>query len=181
MPAALSIFGLAAIFIGGFLLKGARPFKKKPLPAASPEDIRVLRLLEKIESESLPIFFGAYHSNIVFSNGHFLELADSLPPAINALRDLFAKELQEDSIRQVLSTVHDGKAEKVQAERMLSGTYHLSTPRHTGIVNAVYYDYPKMRYPRAEVFCKGPEQPITFYQDGILRAILMPMRDRSER
>jgi hypothetical protein len=124
----------------------------------------------------LPIFFGAYHSNIVFSNGHFLELADSVPASIDALRDLFAKELPEDSIRQVLPTLPDGKAEKVQAERMRSGTYHLSTPRHTAIVDAVYYDYLKMRYPRAEVFCKGPKQPIALYQDGILRAILMPMR-----
>lgn len=178
MPVALSVFGAMAIVIGAFLfIRGKRLLQQKPIQVSgSPEDIRVLHLLEKIKTESLPIFFGAYHSNIVFSNGHFLEFADSLPAAIDALHDLFSNRLSEDSIKQLVSTVPDGKAEKVQAERKLSGKYHLSTPRHTGIVDAVYYDYLKMRYPRAEVFCNGAAQPITFYQDGILRAVVMPIK-----
>ena len=177
MPAALSVFGLVAVFVGWILFTGKRPFKQKDIPAtASPEDIKVLRLLEKMKSDSLPILFGAYHSNMVFSNGRFLEFADSLPTAIEALRDLFANQLSEDSIKQVLPTVPDGMAEKVQAERILSGKYYLSTQTHTCIVDAVYYDYLKMRYPHAEVFCRGPAQPITFYQDGILRAVVMPIK-----
>lgn len=177
MPIALSIFGLVAVFVGWLLFTGKRPFKQKPLPATvSPEDRRVLRLLERIKSDSVPIAFGSYQSYVVFSNGHFLEFADSLPAAIDALRDLFANRLSEDSIKQVLPAEHDGKAEKVQAERMVSGNYQISTRTHACIVDEVYYDYLKMRYPRVEVFCRGPAQPITFYQDGILRAVVMPIK-----
>ena len=76
MPVALSLFGLISIFVGGFLFTGKRPFKRKPLPTtASPEDGRILRLLEKIKSDSLPILFGNYRSHMVFSNGHFFEIA----------------------------------------------------------------------------------------------------------
>lgn len=178
MPLALSVFGLIAILLGGFLFRGKRRLQHKPTPVSgSPEDRRILRLLEKIKSDSVPIAFGSYQSYVVFSNGRFLEIADSLPAAIDALRDLFANRLSEDSIKQVLPAEHDGKAEKVQAERMLSGNYQISTRTHACIVDEVYYDYLKMRYPRAEVFCRGPAQPITFYQDGILRAVVMPMKE----
>ena len=177
MPVALSVFGLISIFVGGFLFTGKRPFKRKPLPTtASPEDGRILRLLEKIKSNSAPILFGAYHSQVVFSDGCFLEFADSLPATIDGLRDLFTNQISEDSIKQILPAELDGKAEKVQAERMLRQKYHLSTSTHTCTVDAVYYDYLKMRYPRADVFCRGPAQPITFYQDGVLRAVVMPVK-----
>lgn len=178
MPVALSVFGLISILVGGFLFTGKRPFKRKPQPTiASPEDGRILRLLEKIKSDSLPILFGSYRSHMVFSNGHFFEIADSLPAAIGALRDLFANQLSEDSIKQILPAEPDGRTDKVQAARMLSGNYKLSTSTHTCTVDAVYYDYLKMRYPHADVFCRGTTQPITFYQDGILRAVVMPMKE----
>jgi hypothetical protein len=177
MPVALSVFGLLAIFVGWILFTGRRPFRQKPLPVSElQEDIRVLRLLEKIKSDPLPVLFGVCHSKIVFSNGHFLEFADSLPTAIDALRDLFADQLSEDSIRQILPSESDGTAEKVYGERMLSGKYRLSTQTHTCALDAVYYDYLKMRYPHAEVFCRGQTQPIIFYQDGILRAVVMPIK-----
>lgn len=177
MPVALSVFGLVAVFVGRILFTGKRPFKQRPLPATeSQEDIRILRLLEKVKSDSLPVLFGAYHSKIVFSNGHFLEFADSLPTAIDALRDLFAGRLSEDSIKRILSSESDGMAQKVQAERMLSGKYQLSTQTHTCTLDAVYYDYLKMRYPHADVFCRGHAQPITLYQEGTLRAVVMPIK-----
>jgi len=177
MPVALSVFGLISIFVGGFLFTGKRPFKRKPLPTtASPEDGKILRLLKKIKSDSAPILFGTYHSQVVFSGGCFLEFADSLPSTIDALRDLFTSQISEDSVKQILPVEQDRKAEKVQAERMLGGKYHLSTSTHTCTVDAVYYDYFKMRYPRADVFCRGPAQPITFYQDGVLRAVVMPVK-----
>jgi hypothetical protein len=178
MPIALSVFGVMAVAAGAFLvIRGRRLSQREPmLVSGSPEDKRVLRLLEKMKAESLSSSFGSHHPYIVFSNGHFLEFADSLPAAIDALHDLFSNRLSEDSIKQVLSAVPDQRAEKVHAERKLSGKYHLSTPRHTGLVDAVYYDYLKMRYPRAEVFCDGPAKPFTFYQDGILRAVVMPLK-----
>ncbi len=178
MPVALSVFGLISILVGGFLFTGKRPFKRKPLPTtASPEDGRILRLLEKIKSDSLPILFGSYRSHMVFSNGHVFEIADSLPAAIDALRDLFANQLSEDSIKQIIPAEPDGRTDKVQATRMLSGNYKLSTSTHTCTLDAVYYDYLKMRYPHADVFCRGATQPITFYQDGILRAVVMPLKE----
>ena len=168
---------LISIFIGSLLFKGKSLFKRKPLPATGPpEDRRVVSLLEKIKSDSLPILFGSYHSHVVFFNSHFFEIADSLPAAINALRDLFANQLSEDSIKQILPAEPDGRADKVYSERMLSGKYKLSTQTHTCTVDAVYYDYLKMRYSHADVFCRGPAQPITFYQDGILRAVVMPIK-----
>ena len=178
MPIALSVFGLISIIVGGLLYKGKRPSRQKPLPAtASHEDRRVLLLLEKIKSDSASISFIPYHSHIVFSDGRFFEIADSLPAAIDSLRNLFTNRLSEDSIRQVLPEGTDEKAEKVQSDRMLSGRYKLSTPTHTCTLDAVYYDYLKMRYPQAEIFCRGPAQPVTFYQDGILRAVVMPMKE----
>ena len=178
MPAALSVFGLISIFVGGILFLGRLPFNRKPLPAvSSSEDIRVLRFLEKIKSHSASISFGSYHSHIVFSDGPFLEIADSLPAVIDSLHNLFTNRLSEDSIRQVLPEGTDEKAEKVQSDRMLSDRYKLSTTTHTCTIDAVYYDYLKMRYPQAEIFCRGPVQPVTFYQDGILRAVVMPMKE----
>lgn len=178
MPAALSALGLISIVAGGLFFRGTRPSGRKPLPAAaSSEDKRVLLLLEKIRSDSQPVFFGAHQSRVVFSNGHFVEFADSLPAAVDALRDLFSSRLSEDSIRQLLPSETEGKTGKVHAERMLSGRYSLSTPTHTCTLDAVYYDYLKMRYPRAEIFCRGPAQPVAFYQDGVLRAVVMPLKE----
>jgi hypothetical protein len=177
MPIALSVLGVMAIVVGGFLFRGKRLFQQKPAPASgSSEDGRILRLLDKIISDSVPIAFGSYQSSVVFSTGHFLEIADTLPAAIDALRDLFADRLSEDSIKHVIPVAHEGRAERVQAGRKVSGTYQISTRTHACIVDEVYYDYLKMRYPRAEVFCRGPAQPVTFYQDGILRAVLMPIK-----
>jgi hypothetical protein len=177
MPIALSILGVMAIVVGGFLFRGKRLFQQKPAPVSGLlEDRRILRLLDKIISDSVPIAFGSYQSYVVFSTGRFLEIADSLPAAIDALRDLFADRLSEDSIKQVIPAEHDGKAERVQAGRKVSGTYQISTRTHACIVDEVYYEYLQMRYPRAEVFCRGSAQPITFYQDGILRAVVMPIK-----
>lgn len=177
MPAALTVFGLVAIIVGGYLLRGSRPSPRETVQAAGPpEDIRILRLLEKTRSEPAAVAFGSYQSHVVFSDGRFLEIADSLPAAIDALRDLFTERLSEDAIRQILPEGHDTKTGKVQAERTLSGKRHLTTPTHTCIVDEVYYGYLKMRYPRAEVFCQSPAKPITFYEDGILRAVVMPIK-----
>lgn len=177
MPIALSVFGLISILVGGFLFTGKRPFQRQRIQSAvSNEDKRILRLLEKVKADSAAVAFGSYKSHVVFSDGCFLELADSLPPAVDTLRDLFADRLSEDSIRQILPAEHDGKTGKVQSEKTLAARRHLTTPMHTCIVDEVYYDYLKMRYPRAEAFCSGPARPVVFYQDGVLRAVVMPVK-----
>ncbi len=146
-------------------------------PAATPEDQTVIRLLEKIKSESVPILFGSYRSHVVFSDGRFLEMADSLPPAIDRLRYLSPSQLSADSIKQVLPPEPDATAEKVHTESRRGGKCHLSSQTHSCTIDAVYYEYLKMRYPRAEVFCRGPRKPVTFSQDGLLRAIVMPTKE----
>lgn len=177
MPMALSVFGLIGVLAGVFLFTGKRPFQRQRIQAAvSTDDKRILRLLEKIKFDYAAVAFGSYKSHVVFSDGCFLEFADSLPPAVDTLRDLFADRLSEDSIRQVLPAEHDGKTGKVQSEKTLAAKRHLTTPTHTCIVDEVYYDYLKMRYPRAEAFCSGPGRPVVFYQDGVLRAAVMPVK-----
>ena len=151
--------------------------KALPFPPATPEDKTVARLLEKIQSDSVPILFGSYESRVVFSDGRFFELADSLPPAIDRVRYLSAGQISADSIKQVLPAEPDANAEKVHTESRLGGKYHLSSKTHSCAIDAVYYDYLKMRYPQADVFCRGPRKPVTFCQDGLLRAVVMPMKE----
>lgn len=180
MPAALSVFGLVSLVIGCILFKGKRSFQQEQLSVSlSPEDNTVLRLLDRIKSGSMPILFGSYHSHVVFSDGRLLEIADSLPAVIDALRDLSTNRLSEQSIKQLLPGESDGGADKIQGGRMLSDKYQLTTPTCTCSVDAVYYEYLKMRYPKADAFCRGPAQPIIFRQDGILRAVVMPVKGKS--
>lgn len=147
-----------------------------PAPAFTPEDKTVIGLLEKIKSESSPILFGTYESRVVFSDGRFLEFAEYFPPAIDRMRYLSASQLSADTIRQVLPAEPDANAEKVHTESRRGGKYHLSSQTHSCVIDAVYYEYLKMRYPQADVFCRGPKKPVTFIQDGLLRAVVMPKK-----
>jgi hypothetical protein len=147
-----------------------------PTLPVTPEHKAVMDLLEKIKSESSPILFGTYESRVVFTDGRFVELADSLPPAIDRLRYVSASRLSADTIKKVLPAKPDANAEKVHTESRRGGKYHLSSETHTCVIHAVYYDYLKMRYPQADVFCRGPKKPITFSQDGFLRAVVMPIK-----
>jgi hypothetical protein len=147
-----------------------------PLPV-TPEDKAVIELLQKIKSESLPILFGSYKSRVAFTDGRFVELADSLPPAIDRMRYVSASPLSADMIEKVLPAEPDATAEKVYTGSRWGGKYHLSSKTHTCVIDAVYYDYLKVRYPQADVFCRGPKKPITFSQDGFLRAVVMPVKE----
>ena len=149
----------------------------RTIPPATSEDETVARLLEKIKSDSVPILFGTYESRVVFSDGRFFELADFLPPAIDKMRYISAAQISTDSVKQTLPPEPDKKAEKVIKESRRGGKYHLSSQAQSCAIDAVYYDYLKMRYPKAEVFCRGPRRPVTFCQDGLLRAVVMPMKE----
>jgi len=151
--------------------------KARPISPGTPEDETVARLLEKIKKDSVPFLFGTYESRVVFSDGRFFELADSLPPAIDRVRYLSAGRIAAESVKQALPPEPDAKAEKVYTESRRGGKYHLSSQTHSCAIDAVYYDYLKMRYPKADVFCRGPRKPVTFWQDGLLRAVVMPMKE----
>jgi hypothetical protein len=146
-------------------------------PAGTPEEKLALRLLDKIKAGAAQLYLGSFESRQVLTDGHFLEFADMLPPAIEKLRDRFAHHLPKAAIQGIIPPEGDGLAEEVQALRGLGGKYELSSRRHRSIVDGLYYDYLRTRYPKAKVFCRGKTQPVTFSQDGVLRAVLMPLRE----
>jgi hypothetical protein len=143
----------------------------------TPEDKLVVRLLEKIKAGSAQVYLGTFESRQVFSDGRFMEFDDRLPPAVERLRDLSTQHLPEDTIKQNIPPIADGLAEKVYGVKEHGGKYELLSKTHRSIVDALYYDYLRMRYPKAEVFCRGKTQPILFIQDGVIRAVLMPMKE----
>ena len=66
------------------------------------EDKLVQRLLDDIKSASRQVYFGTDGAFICFSDGRFLERADSLPPAIDQLRYSFPNPLPADAIRKMI-------------------------------------------------------------------------------
>ena len=114
-------------------------------PANAPEDELVLRLLQKIKAASGQIYFTTLESRQVFSDCHFLELADSLPPEIESLCHSSAQTLSEDAIRGIIPTDDDPLAEEIYAATEHRGKYELLSKTHRCIVDVLYYDYLKMR------------------------------------
>jgi hypothetical protein len=147
-----------------------------PLPS-TPEEKLALRLLDKIKAGSARLYFGSLESRQVLSDGHFLEFADTLPPAIERLRDQYAHHLSKPAIKSLIPPEDDGLAEEVQAVRGQGGKYELTSRSRRSIVDGHYYDYLKQRYPTATVFCRGETQPVVFSQEGVVRAVLMPLRE----
>ena len=148
-----------------------------PPSPATPEDKLVMRLMEKIKAGSAQLYFGTFESRQVFSYGRFLEFADNLPPAIERLRDLSAQNLPKDTIQRSIPPDADGLAEKVNAVKEHEGKYELLSKTRRSIVDVLCYDYLRMRYPKAEVFCRGKTQPKTFTQEGVVRAVLKPIKE----
>jgi hypothetical protein len=66
------------------------------------EDKLVQCLLDDIMSASRQVYFGTDGNFTCFSDGRFLERADSLPPAIDQLRYSFPNTLSEDMIRKLI-------------------------------------------------------------------------------
>jgi len=142
----------------------------------TPEDRLVQRLLDNIKSASREVYFGTDGVFTCFSDGRFLERADSLPPAIDQLRYAFPNTLSTDVISKMIS--HDaGKPGEIPGSIEEDGKqYKLLCKKYTCVVDSVCYDYLKMRYPGAGVYCSGRNKPVFFLQGEIVQAVLMPIR-----
>jgi hypothetical protein len=141
-----------------------------------PEDRLVQQLLDDIKSTSRQIYFGTDGTFTCFSDGRFLERADSLPPAIDQLRYPFPNTLTTDAIRRLVP--QDGtKSGEIPGSIKEDGKwYKLLCKKYTCVVDSVCYDYLKTRYPEAEVFCLGRNKPVVILQGEIVRAVLMPIK-----
>src|SRR3972149_9489136 len=97
----------------------------------APEGRLVQHLLDDIKSTSRQVYFGMDGAFICFSDGRFLERADSLPPAIDQLRYPFPNTLSADAIRKMipqdvgksgeipLSIEEDGRQHKIFFEKKI--------------------------------------------------------------
>jgi hypothetical protein len=142
----------------------------------TPEDKFVEELLEDIRSASRPVYFGTDGTFACFSDGRFLERADALPPAIDKLRYQAAENLSTDAIRKMIPR-DAGRSGEIPGSIEQDGKrYKLLCSKYTCVADSVCYGYLKMRYPEAQIYCLGKNKPVIFVQDGVVRGVLMPMR-----
>jgi hypothetical protein len=140
------------------------------------EDNLVQRLLDDIKSASRQVYFGTDGAFLCFSDGRFLERADSLPPAIDQLRYPLPNTLSADAIRKMIPQ-DAGKSGEIPGSAVEGGKqYKLLCKKFTCMVDSVCYDYLKIRYPGAGIYCLGRNKPVVFLQGEIVRAVLMPIR-----
>ncbi len=136
----------------------------------------VQRLLDDIKSASRQVYFGTDGAFTCFSDGRFLERADSLPPVIDQLRYVSPNTLSADAIRKMMPQ-DAGKSGEIPGSVVEDGKqYKLSCQKYTCVVDSVCYDYLKIRYPEARIYCLGRNKPVVFLQGEIVRAVLMPIR-----
>jgi hypothetical protein len=142
----------------------------------SAEDTLVQELIENIQSMSRQVYFGTDGAFTCFSDGRFLERADSLPPAIDQLRYPLPNLLSTDAIRMLIPQ-DAGKSGEIPGSIEEDGKqYRLLCKKYTSVVDSVCYDYLKTCYPGAGVYCSGRNKPVVFLQGEDVRAVLMPIR-----
>jgi hypothetical protein len=142
----------------------------------TPEDTLVQRLLDDIKSAKRQVYFGTDDAFTCFSDGRLLERADSLPPAIDQLRYLFPNTLSTDTIRKIIPQDAGKSGENPGSIEEDEKRYKLLCKKYTCVVDRLCYDYLKMRYPGAGVYCLGRNKPVVFLQGEIVRAVLMPIK-----
>jgi hypothetical protein len=140
------------------------------------EEILIQRLLEDIKSASREVYFGTDGAFTCFSDGRFLERADSLPPVIDQLRYPFPNTMSTDIIRKRIPQAPRKSGEILGSVEDDGKKYKLSCQKYTWLVDRLCYDYLKIRYPEAQIYCLGRNKPVVFLQADIMRAILMPIR-----
>ena len=142
----------------------------------TPADRLVQRLLDDIKSASREVYFGTDGVFTCFSDGRFLERADSLSPAIEQLRYPFPNTLPTDTIKKMIPQ-DAGKSGEIPGSIEEDGKkYRLLCKKYTCVVDRLCYDYLKSRYPEARVYCLGRNKPVVFLHGDIVRAVLMPIK-----
>lgn len=140
------------------------------------EDKVAQHLLDDIQSASRQVYFGTDGTFTCFSDGRFLERADSLPTAIDQLRFPSPNTLSTDAIRKMIPK-DAGKSGEIPGSIDEDGKqYKLSCKKFACAVDRVCYDYLSIRYPEARIYCLGRNKPVVFLQGEIVRAVLMPIR-----
>jgi hypothetical protein len=140
------------------------------------EDKLVQRLLDDIKSASRQVYFGTDGTFTCFSDGRFLERADSLPPAIDQLRYSYPNTLSTDTIRKMIPQ-DAAKSGEIPGSMEEDGKrYKLLCKKYICVIDSLCYSYLKMRYPKALIYCFGRNKPVVFLQGEIVRAVLMPIR-----
>ena len=142
----------------------------------TPEGRLVQLLLDDIKSASRQVYFGTDGTFTCFSEGRFLERADSLPPGIDQLRYPFPNTLSTDMIRKMIpqDAIKSGEIPgSIEADEK---RYKLLCKKFTCVVDSLCYDYLKIRYPDARIYCLGRNKPVVFLQGEIVRAVLMPIK-----
>jgi hypothetical protein len=136
----------------------------------------VQRLLDDIKSASRQVYFGTDGAFTCFSDGRFLERADSLPPAIDQLRYRLPDILSADAIRKMIPK-DAGKSGEIPGSVVEDGKqYKILCKKYTCVVDSLCYDYLKIRYPEARIYYLGRNKAVVFLQGEIVRAVLMPIR-----
>ena len=119
-----------------------------------------------------------YNNEYIWTNGHFFEIAESIP---TVLRDLFPLKESSNPVELIksLQTQLAGKYTKVQsiAASTKEELTDLTGTNHTVHVNSIYYQYLQMRYPQAAVMLGASVyDPALFVLGGVLRAGIMGVR-----
>jgi hypothetical protein len=140
------------------------------------EDRVVQQLLDDIELTSRQIYFGTDGIFICFSDGRFLERADSLPPAIDQLRYPFPNTLSMDMIKKLIPQDANKFGEIPHSVEEDGEKVKLLCKKYTCVVASVCFGYLKMRYPEAFIYCLGKNKPVVFLEGEIVRVVLMPIR-----
>src|SRR4030067_2767781 len=103
------------------------------------EDKVVQRWIADIRSASRQVYFGTDGAFTCFSDGRFLERADSLPPAIDQLRYPFPNILSADAIRKMIPKDAGNSGEIPGSVEGDGKRYKLSCKKNTCVVDSACY------------------------------------------
>lgn len=149
---------------------------KNQAPGQSDCHTAVGSLIEKILADSHGVGLGAYKYFRYFTDGRFVEFADSLPPVVDkAFSAVKHMTITPEAIEQGIPSDVLNKGHPIQGAKKQNGHYLLSDANYSAYVDSIYYEYLLYRYPGATVLALYEQSPVVWVQDGILRAILMPI------